>query len=127
VIAEYVCLSVRQPWAGLIALGRKPQEFRSWSTTHRGDLLICAGGAVDKSTRVLERFHSPLPPLSADVWRIGSAIALVELHDVLGLPGDYAWQLRNIRPVTPIPLKGRLSLFRRSLDLTFVTLPEVST
>lgn len=120
-----MCLSVRQPWAGLIALGRKPQEFRSWSTTYRGDLLICAGGAVDKRADVSPYADPTAPPLSSDIWRLGSAVALVELHDIVGSRGAYAWQLRNIRPVAPIALKGRLSLFRRSLDLTFV--PEVST
>lgn len=35
-------LSIRQPWAQEIADGFKTLEFRSWSTTYRGPLLICA-------------------------------------------------------------------------------------
>lgn len=35
-------LSVHQPWAGLIAVGLKTGETRTWSTSHRGDLAIHA-------------------------------------------------------------------------------------
>lgn len=36
-------LTVRNPWADLIASGRKRIENRSWSTSHRGIVLIHAG------------------------------------------------------------------------------------
>lgn len=36
-------LTVRQPWASLIALGVKTVETRSWSTKYRGPLAIHAG------------------------------------------------------------------------------------
>ena len=42
-------LSVRAPWAGLIATGTKTLEVRSRRTHYRGELLICesgGGGAV---------------------------------------------------------------------------------
>ena len=39
-------LSIKQPWAGMIACGAKPIEYRSWKTPYRGDLLICASGSV---------------------------------------------------------------------------------
>src|SRR5438105_13649736 len=38
-----VALSVRQPWAQLIALGAKRYETRSWSTQYRGLIAIHAG------------------------------------------------------------------------------------
>lgn len=38
-------LSVRQPWAELIARGRKKVECRSWSRDFRGDLLIVASAS----------------------------------------------------------------------------------
>lgn len=37
-------LSVRQPWASLIAWGDKTIEHRSWETPYRGPLLIHASG-----------------------------------------------------------------------------------
>lgn len=36
-------LTIRQPWASLIAAGVKTLETRSWSTRYRGPLLIHAG------------------------------------------------------------------------------------
>ena len=41
-------LTIKQPWATLIALGEKKIETRSWSTKYRGPLLIHAGKSVDK-------------------------------------------------------------------------------
>jgi len=42
------CLSVRQPWAWLIVNGHKDVENRTWSTQHRGDILIHASaGRLD--------------------------------------------------------------------------------
>ena len=35
-------ISVRQPWAHMIMCGTKQYEYRTWSTDHRGDLLICS-------------------------------------------------------------------------------------
>lgn len=35
-------LSVRQPYTTSIACGEKTVEWRSWTTRHRGDLLICS-------------------------------------------------------------------------------------
>jgi hypothetical protein len=39
-------LTVRQPWAELILLGRKRYELRSWPTRHRGQLLVHAGSSA---------------------------------------------------------------------------------
>lgn len=38
-------LTIRQPWASLIALGVKTIETRSWSTRYRGPIAIHAGKA----------------------------------------------------------------------------------
>lgn len=45
------CLSLWQPWATLLAHGRKRVETRGWSTSHRGPLLI---HAAKKWTREIE-------------------------------------------------------------------------
>ena len=41
-------LTLKQPWATLVAEGIKKYEFRSWKTKYRGDFLIHAGLGVDK-------------------------------------------------------------------------------
>lgn len=43
-------LTLHQPWASLIAVGAKTIETRSWSTKHRGRLLIHAGVAWEPWT-----------------------------------------------------------------------------
>lgn len=41
-------ITIRQPWATLLALGEKKFETRSWATKHRGEIAIHAGKAIDK-------------------------------------------------------------------------------
>jgi hypothetical protein len=36
-------ISIYQPWASFIAHGYKQYETRSWTTSYRGDILICSG------------------------------------------------------------------------------------
>ncbi len=100
-------LTIRQPWASLIAMGQKTIEVRSWPTKYRGPLLITAS-----------RNPSGLGPT-------GCTICLVDLvdcrpMDVDDLPascldyfygGDFAWLLANPKPVANHPVTGRLSLW----------------
>ncbi len=41
-------LTLKQPWASLVANGYKIYEFRSWKTKYRGEILIHAGSGVDR-------------------------------------------------------------------------------
>lgn len=47
-------ITIKQPFASLIASGIKAYEFRTWKTTYRGEVLILAGKSVDESA--MERF-----------------------------------------------------------------------
>lgn len=42
-----------QPWASLVACGAKRYETRSWSTSHRGPLAICAASLFPREAREL--------------------------------------------------------------------------
>lgn len=111
--APLTCLSVKQPWAGLIASGVKTLEIRSWSTPYRGPLLIAS------SLRSDEKGHQ---------GPFGCALCLVELVDVIPwartrdnvrrscighwFPGQWAWVLAGARQVDHFPVKGRLGLYR---------------
>ena len=35
-------ISIKQPWASLVAAGYKTVECRTWKTAYRGQLLICS-------------------------------------------------------------------------------------
>ena len=102
----YKAISLKQPWANLIAEGKKTVETRKWNTHYRGDLIICS---------------SKKP----DIYPSGFAICIVELYDVQVMrpedeeaacievyPKAHSWFLRNLRLIDPIfPIKGQLSIF----------------
>lgn len=48
-------ITIKQPWATLIAKGYKEYEFRTWKTKYRGDILIHAGKGIDK--KAISRFE----------------------------------------------------------------------
>ena len=88
-------LSVMPYPADRIASGEKVEEYRSWQTEYRGDLLICASS----------RNEGP------DLVR-GHAICVVELYDIRkDGDRDFAWLIRNVRFVEPFPVKGKLHLY----------------
>lgn len=110
-------LSVRQPWASLIAAGVKTIELRSWRTRHRGPLVIVA---------------STIPACAAARGcPRGVTVALVDLLDVRpARPSDaraacvaecaragFAWELGNVQRLAPEPVRGRLGLFELSTGL----------
>lgn len=41
-------ITIKQPWATLIAKDYKEYEFRTWKTKYRGDILIHAGKEIEK-------------------------------------------------------------------------------
>jgi hypothetical protein len=98
-------LSVKQPWANMIASGEKTIETRVWATDYRGEILIVS---------------SKTPKIAP----AGYAIAVAEIADCRVMtpkdeiaaccgiyPNAHAWVLRNIRPIKPFPVKGKLGLY----------------
>ena len=49
-------ITIKQPWATLIAKGYKEYEFRTWKTKYRGDILIHAGKGIEKEA--MTRFEN---------------------------------------------------------------------
>ncbi len=108
-------LSVKQPWASLIASGKKTLEVRTWTTNHRGPLVIVASQDADDAACAL---HFP----GVDLPR-GVTVALVGLRDVReGTPSDrdralcdaegsFVWELESPRPLEPAAVKGQLNLY----------------
>lgn len=47
-------ITVKQPFASLIAAGIKEYEFRTWKSKYRGKLLIHAGKGINK--KAMEKF-----------------------------------------------------------------------
>jgi hypothetical protein len=97
-------LSVKQPWAELIARGEKRIEYRSWRTNHRGDLLIVASKSPDEDGFA----DSEVDP---DAVVYGAAVCVVQLSNVTGSFGDYRWHVAKPRRVKPIALRGYAALY----------------
>lgn len=121
-------ITVKQPWATLIAEGYKEYEFRTWKTKYRGDILIHAGKGIDK--KAMERFKN----LNLE-YPVGQIIAKATITDCIyvdeefaqkllkkdpvvyrGLinKGDwdgYGFKLENVEKIKPIEVNGKLNLW----------------
>lgn len=135
-------ISLLQPWASLVVMGLKKIETRSWSTKHRGELLIHASSGKAGRLLALE------PPFSTyiqfDQLPFGAIIGRVLLTDVVKIEelllsgptinqltleerafgdytgGRYAWLLED--PVAfdkPVPVGGTLGLWEYSGAMPF--------
>ena len=119
-------LTIKQPYASLIANGIKEYEFRTWKTKYRGEFLIHAGQGIDKEA--MERFKKynldyPSGCIVAKVNLIGcikiddkarkmlnDKNSLVYSHIVIDKDSDgYGFKLENVCKVKPIYIKGNLS------------------
>jgi hypothetical protein len=115
-------ISIRQPWATLIARGVKTVEVRGRRTLHRGPLLIIAS----RSRQISPNGSDAIRRLNLDLsqFRRGVALCVVDLldcrpmvpHDAAAAccpfeAGMFAWIMSGARPVEPIPVAGRLGVF----------------
>lgn len=121
-------ITIKQPFASLIAEGLKEYEFRTWKTKYRGKILIHAGKGIDKKAmKKFEKYNLKYP--------IGSIIAIADLTDCIkvdeqfrkmlneknplvysGVIKDpkwegYAFKLENVKKINPIKVNGKLSLW----------------
>ena len=117
-------LTIRLPFASLVALGYKPIENRSQPTKFRGRLAIHAGlqlappGLRNGVDRLANMGHCPR--LNATELPTGVILGTVELVDVVqGLDSVWAlpempWQWILANPVqfdVPVPATGRLGIW----------------
>ena len=79
-------ISIKQPWATLIAKGYKTYEFRSWKTKYRGEIYIHASKVVEKDK--LDRFKH----LSLD-YPTGKIIAKATLTDCIEVDKQFEEEL----------------------------------
>jgi len=119
-------LSIRQPWAWLVAHGFKPIENRTWNTSFRGEFLIHAGLRFDADAyRRLSMLFPEIKLPPAEAFDRGGIVGKAELVDCLPpgsepelsiqdrrwYQGDYGFVVANARPLLLCPVKGRLNFF----------------
>ena len=115
-------LSIHPYFVMQIFAGRKTIEVRSWETNYRGDLLICS---------TAKKFKDTIPGHALLVARLADVVPFAKKHvDAAYMlpqdwePGLYAWILEDIRPIVPIPLKGRLSLWNYDGPIEYLEPPK---
>ncbi len=142
-------LSVRQPWAYLLAAGIKDVENRSWTTRYRGELFIHASkqfdwgfcwyacehkynpSVVKAAHLVIEHFGVRFikgpdsPQVTCRREEFGAIIGKAVLHDVVADSSSIwadpylkHWIMKRAIAIKPIPMKGKLGLFKAEVSDT---------
>jgi hypothetical protein len=122
---EIRCLSIRQPWAWLIAQGYKDVENRGWPTRYRGLVAIHAARQLHEDYATGCRFPMPatIAVPSADAIERGGIVAVAELVDCVTesdspwFCGPYGFVLREVRRVPFLPVRGLPGLFALPPDV----------
>jgi hypothetical protein len=138
--APIAIITIRHPWAHLIATGQKTVEARAWPTKHRGWLAIHAGspGGIEwaplarlQNIGLLEHADAELRETGGHVvaiaqlvdcqpWRPESHLrhavsAQLDLEQCAAVASTFrdarfAWRLADVVPIAPIPWRGRQGL-----------------
>ncbi|MBA7629322.1 hypothetical protein ES703_36820 [subsurface metagenome] len=122
--AKMKVLSIRQPFAGMIAIGMKKIENRIWRCSYRGPLAIHAS----------QKWHPSFGPPTVDAQKIvtlrGCVIAVAVLSEIITpeealrrypdqreyIEGPWCWVLGDVRKVPPYPCQGQLGIFEIDRD-----------
>ena len=111
-------LSIRQPWAWLIANGYKDIENRTWNTKFRGRIYVHTGQRIDPNDFQRQREHVRKSGIMIPELVTGAVIGEVAIVDCVPqsdspwVDGPYGLVLAN--PVAydkPIPCKGQRGFF----------------
>lgn len=73
-------ITLKQPWATLVAEGLKKYEFRSWKFNYRGEILIHAGKGIDKEAMKKFEYLNLNYPHSKIIAKV-KILDCIELND----------------------------------------------
>jgi hypothetical protein len=118
-----ICL--KQPWAELVASGKKTIETRGWRTGYRGPLLVVASRIPDRGAMTLHQRELRGKLREQSGLRFGAAVAVVQLvriERLSGTPieqraaccpcaGKWGWFLEGAVRIDPFPVRGMPGLF----------------
>lgn len=121
-------ITIKEPWATLIANGYKEYEFRVWKTNYRGEILIHAGKNYDEENikKFTDRNLTYSPGKIIAKATITDCILVDDKFTKKMLKKDsivynnlkkkrnkklYGFKLENIEKIEPIEAKGKLSLW----------------
>lgn len=118
-------ITLKQPWASLVAYGIKKYEFRTWKTNYRGKLLIHTGAGIDKDEMkkyVDLGIDFPKSKIIAIVDLVDCCLLDDELNKKIILENNiaygnkirtgYAWKLDNVKMINiDEKINGQLGLW----------------
>lgn len=122
-------ITIKQPFATLIAEGLKEYEFRTWKTKYRGDIFIHAGKGIDKEAMKRYQYLNLNYPSGCIIAKatITDCVYVDEklkeelkkknanvYHGVIKKDSNwdgYGFKLENIQKVEPVYINGKLSLW----------------
>ncbi len=126
-------ITIKEPWATLIAEGYKEYEFRTWKTKYRGEILIHVGIGKDKED--IERFKDRNLK-----YNQGYIIAKATITDCIEVDEElikkllkkdsevykgltikrnkplYAFKLENVKRIDPIEINGQLGFWNYNIE-----------
>ena len=130
-------ISIKEPFASLIASGVKKIETRSWKTNYRGELFIHASKIPVQTLR-----DNILKDVTKDMnLNCGNIICKCNLVDCVYMDekfienikqnpieysvgeykiGRYAWILEDIELIVPIPINGKLNVWNFDLKYELI-------
>ena len=121
-------LTIKQPYATLIAEGIKKYEFRTWKTKYRGEILIHAGKGTDQKAMEKYKYLNLVYPTGCiiakatitDCLKIDDTVRKILLSENSIIYSNiikhtewngYGFKLENVKKIKPIPISGKLSFW----------------
>lgn len=122
-------ITIKQPFASLIAAGLKEYEFRTWKTNYRGEIFIHAGKSVDQEAMMRFKNYDLTYPTGCVIARaVLTDCVLVDesmkeflrsknVEVYAGVTEDpqwtgYGFQLEKVERILPLDTPGMLGLWK---------------
>lgn len=121
-------ITIKQPFASLIAAGLKEYEFRTWKTKFRGEILIHAGKGIDKKAMEIFKCYNLDYPTGCIIAK-ANLVDCIEINSkerkmleeknplvysgIIKHPEweGYGFNLEKVEKIKPINVNGKLSLW----------------
>lgn len=139
-------LSLKQPFAWLIANGYLLVDDRSWGTSYRGSILIHASKSLYEEYYHYIKNHTHVPIPDKDQLEYGGVVGMAKLifcgkpnelpaglkkdqiaHFRNVHPGSYGFLFEQAMPLPLLPCAGKLGIFEINVDQLLAAPPPAQS